>query len=494
LLRDIAPLLAREPHPAKQDMALTPSSPLPAAVLNRPKTGFGIPVRRWLLEEDRKFEITNQKLNERGLRSWTRLIYSAHVSGRADSLTLARAGVRHSPRRPARFATWRKILVFRIGQLGDTIAALPAMWTIRQQFPRAELTLLCDRHPDKQYVFGPDLLRGSGLFEKFEFYPVRNEMVAPFVRTRDMVALLARLRKEHYDALVYLSPSARSRLQILRDERFFRLAGIKEFIGTGGFSPPPTRVPGHTLAEVPHESEMLLARLAAADLPIPPVEQGCTALGLGATEEQAVRDWLGGLPPDGGRPWVAFGPGSKMPAKRWPAYRYAEVGNELIRRHDLWPVIFGGVEDAEGGDQLLAQWGRGYNAAGRLSLRGAAQALHRCLFYVGNDTGTMHLAAAAGIPCVAVFSARDWPGRWYPYGPGHHVLRACVECEGCGLIECVERRMECLTRITIGQVLAECQAVLGETARRQDDRTTDGGLQDYGLRDDGLRDNKTLRL
>ena len=72
----------------------------------------------------------------------------------------------------------------------------------------------------------------------------------------------------------------------------------------------------------------------------------------------------------------------------------------------------------------------------------------------------MHLAAAAGISCVAIFSAREWPGMWFPYGAGHRVFRSNIECECCQLVECIERQNECLNRITVEQVLNGCEEVL----------------------------------
>jgi ADP-heptose:LPS heptosyltransferase len=151
-----------------------------------------------------------------------------------------------------------------------------------------------------------------------------------------------------------------------------------------------------------------------------------------------------------------------MPAKRWPIDRFAEVGQKLIEQFDIWPIVFGGVEDADDAEFLLRAWGRGHNAAGQLSLRGSAAGLKHCRLYVGNDTGTMHLAASVGTPCIAIFSARDFPGRWYPYGDGHQVLRASIDCEGCGLVECLDRKNECLNRITVPAVLAACESILAE--------------------------------
>src|SRR5439155_3240750 len=277
--------------------------------------------------------------------------------------------------------------VFRIGQLGDTIAALPAMWAIREHFKDAELTLLCDRHPDKTYVFGPDLLRGSGLFQHFDFYPVRDNSISSLRRAQDMLRLLRRLKRAKFDTVVYLSPSARTRMQIARDARFFRLAGIRNFIGTDGFSALPPHAPGQPLEEVPHEAELLLARLAASGIPIPPAGHGSMDLRLGESEEAEFRNWLDresrrqkpespisasdfhrseqrvsstfpslpSLPSVksgttlvsafsfqlSAFPFVAFAPGSKMPAKRWPLGRFVEVGRALIDRFDICPITFG---------------------------------------------------------------------------------------------------------------------------------------------------------
>lgn len=69
LLRAIGPLLAQENLPGKQDMALTPTHPLPSAILNRGKTGFSIPVQEWLKDSDHPTH------NERGLRGWAKEVY-----------------------------------------------------------------------------------------------------------------------------------------------------------------------------------------------------------------------------------------------------------------------------------------------------------------------------------------------------------------------------------------------------------------------------------
>jgi ADP-heptose:LPS heptosyltransferase len=122
--------------------------------------------------------------------------------------------------------------------------------------------------------------------------------------------------------------------------------------------------------------------------------------------------------------------------------------------------VFGGEEDRVIGDWLLERWGRGYNAAGSLGLRASLSAIKRCKMFFGNDTGTMHMAAAVSVPCVAIFSSRERPGLWFPHGEGHRVFRSQIECEGCGLVECIERQNECLKRIAVTEVLEACGEIL----------------------------------
>jgi ADP-heptose:LPS heptosyltransferase len=158
---------------------------------------------------------------------------------------------------------------------------------------------------------------------------------------------------------------------------------------------------------------------------------------------------------------IGVGPGSKWASKIWPEENYAKVGRRLFSNDThAYPIVFGGPTDQALGDRLLRTWGRGANAAGKLSPRQAAAALSRCELYLGNDTGTMHLAASVGTRCVAIMSAQDWPGRWYPYGEHHVVLRTNVPCEGCQLKVCEREALRCLTSITVEEVVSACCQIL----------------------------------
>jgi asparagine synthase (glutamine-hydrolysing) len=451
LLREIAPLLASPHPPGKRDLALSPRTLLPDAVLTRPKTGFAMPVREWLLQS---FDPLAAK--ERGLRGWARYVHGefAEASGAATSV-LRRKHLGRSRR--SGHPENSRIVVYRIGQLGDTIVALPAMWAIRENFPDAKLTLLCDQHPHTNYILASGLLRDAGIFDDFMAYPVGKLGTGT---TRRATELLKQLRERKFDTLVYLAPSARSPVRVRRDSWFFRAAGIRTLIGMSGFPRFHPKTRDIPLEALPRESELLLLRLRESGLRVS-LQHPRFDLGLDEKELNEVNAWLAAQSQnDGERRWIAVGPGSKMPAKQWPLENYDAVVRDLIGAFDIWPIVFGGPEDREIGAGLIERWGRGYNAAGALDVRAAGVALKRCQLYLGNDTGTMHLAAAAGVRCVAIFSSRERPGLWYPAGPGNRVFRSQIDCEGCGLKVCVTRNIECLRRIDHQSVFAACAELL----------------------------------
>ncbi len=355
-----------------------------------------------------------------------------------------------------------KILIFRIGFLGDTLVSLPAISVIREKFPDAGLFLLSQRVINDKRVIGNEIFDGSGIFEDYIGYPVDHRFIGKFLLPFYFLKLSIQLKKSNFDKLVYLSPSRRTKYQIVRDRFFFNLVGIKEFIGMEGFQQILKKVPGKSLPEGWHEADLLLDRLRASGFNVPPRLSGKMDLNLNENEEERLQKILSQFPGTNDRRWLGIGPGGKKQVSIWPSERYLETVRKLIEKYKVWPVIFGGEDDREIGEELVKAWGCGYNLAGVLPVRLSALALRRCQLYLGNDTGTIHLAALAKVPCVGIYSSHEYPGRWYPYGVGHKVFRTPIECEGCGLFECIEKKKECILSIRVEEVLKACEVVLDQ--------------------------------
>ncbi len=257
------------------------------------------------------------------------------------------------------------------------------------------------------------MLRESNLIDNFVTYTVDHSTWGHCLSHLRKIALMLRLRAERFDTLVYLAPRLGMPGSVRRD---CRAAGIHTFIGMEGLWELPTRRQGEPLPPMVHVADQLLARLAASGISVPDVGHGCMDLNLCEDDEQQAATWLQGQHGGLRQGFIAVAPGSNRPVNIWPCERYEAVVRRLIECFDIWPIVFGGVRDREVGEQLIKAWGRGYVAAGPLGVRAAAVVLKRCFLYLGNDTGTMHLAAAVGVPCIAVFSARNPPRKWDPYG------------------------------------------------------------------------------
>jgi ADP-heptose:LPS heptosyltransferase len=348
-----------------------------------------------------------------------------------------------------------RVLIYRVGHLGDTVIALPALQATRQTFGTAHIALLGNAYVGKDRVTARDVLP-KGLIDEWLTYPSNDGRTNPV----DMTRLLTFLRAHRFDLLVYLAPRLRRSFEVKRDLAFFRLAGIRSVIGQTGFEYLREKRSGESLSTVEHEADHLLHRLSLSGIAVPPRKPNIDLM-LTSEEQGDGERWLHDqLIGYAATDLVGFGAGSKWPSKIWPEERFAEVGRRLIQEKNVYPLVFGGPEDRELANRLILDWGRGSNAAGVLPPRQAAAALSRCAMYVGNDTGTMHLAAAVSRPCVAIMSAQDWPGRWDPYGEGHTVLRKQVPCEGCMLQICEHEGLRCLKEIGVDEVVDACIQML----------------------------------
>jgi len=131
-------------------------------------------------------------------------------------------------------------------------------------------------------------------------------------------------------------------------------------------------------------------------------------------------------------------------AKRWPMERFAEVANALPQVE--W-VLFGAPGEAAMGEQLASMIrGKHLNLVGKTSLDDLIHCLRECTLLVSNDTGTMHLAAALGVPTVSIFGSTE-PILTGPLGPQHTIVRHHVPCSPCFKRECPFGHYDCMTGV-----------------------------------------------
>jgi len=337
----------------------------------------------------------------------------------------------------------KRVLIYRLGSLGDTVVVLPTLHLVARTFPNAERLMLTNLPVHAKAPAASAIIGESGLVDGYLSYPVGTRSAAT------LAWLWLQIRRFRPQVLVYLK-KPRDNKVVLRDQRFFRTCGIRKIIGL----PLGDRATNLRVGPALWESEASrLARsvneLGAIDLNDP------AAWDLRLTAEELSRAEMA-LKPTGGRPLIACGPGTKMHAKDWGTANWSALMATLAMKfpgHTV--VLIGAREEREACEHVAAAWqGNSINLCGELAPRERAAVLRRAELFLGPDSGQMHLAAAAGIPCVIAFSARTKPGIWFPHGKGHRVLYRTLDCVGCKLETCIEQRKRCLTSITVDDMLA----------------------------------------
>ena len=174
-----------------------------------------------------------------------------------------------------------------------------------------------------------------------------------------------------------------------------------------------------------------------------------------AAQRLSAHGWTPGTRLIGLAPGAAFGG-----AKRWPPERFAEVSASLAASHGAATVIVGSAADEPAAWAIAQELGkiagRGsapgpINLAGRTTLPQLAAVLAQCAAFVSNDSGAMHVAAAAGVPVIALFGPTN-ERETAPLGARAAVLSAQVWCRPCMLRECpLDHR--CMTGISAADVV-----------------------------------------
>ncbi len=274
-----------------------------------------------------------------------------------------------------------KILFVTSTRIGDAVLSTGLLSYLMERHPDAQVTVACGVLPAPLFAPAPGVVR---------VIPVtKRALSAHWLRLWGQVAGTA------WDLVVDLRGSALAWLLAARARKVWR---------------------AHRASGCKVEA---LGRLLDLDPPPAPVLWTTPA-----HDDAAAR-----AIPAGG-PVLALGPSANWGPKTWPAERFTELLDRLTGAGGIMPgariAVFGGPGERDGIAPVLAAipQARRIDLVGTLDLVTVAAALRRCAFYVGNDSGLMHMAAATGIPTLGLFG----PSRPALYAPwGAHCAVAATE-------------------------------------------------------------------
>ena len=284
-------------------------------------------------------------------------------------------------------AETERILVIKHSALGDFVLATASFQAIRRHHPGARIVLLTT----EPFVA---LAEASGLFDDIWVDPRGN-----LTRPAALIGVLARIRQGQFARVYDLQRSQRTAtyFRLLR----LSLLGRRPPDWVGPAPGASHRTSGHT--ERRHIAEREAEQLRAAG-----VEVGAPDLGFLDSDLTPfdLPERIALLVP-GGAP--------HRPAKRWPVPNFAELGRYLAGQ-GITPVLIGTSAEAKEIAQIREACPAARDLHGRTGFADLAALGRRALVAVGNDTGPMHLIAAAGGPSVVLFSHESDPERISPRG------------------------------------------------------------------------------
>lgn len=364
----------------------------------------------------------------------------------------------------------KRVLLYRLGSLGDHLVALPCYRLVRRAFPEAERRLLTNIPVMNKAAAAEAVLDGSGLVDGYLTYVVGERSLPALLK------LAWTVRRWKPDVLVYLA-GARGEKAARRDRMFFWLCGIRQQVGL----PLTEELQRHRSLEMRNgtpwfEQEGLRLARCVAELGDAAVDDPASwSPGLTDEEQQSGRELV---KPFGGIPFFAFSLGTKAQSNQWGGglegtARWQQLLSKLAA---AWPgyglAILGAGDEQEISESVAEAWrsvpgaGPAVNLCGAARPRVSAAVIEQAVMFFGHDSGPAHMAAAVGTPVLGIYSSRMMPGEWIPNGEHVRVVLHWVECGGCHLETCVVQGKKCILSIGVEEAWQATQEHLTKMQER----------------------------
>ena len=341
-----------------------------------------------------------------------------------------------------------KLLIRATNWVGDAIMALPALRLVRERFPEAHIAILA-----LPYV--AQIYDRQGIADELMVYDRKGEHSGLRGRSR----LAAALRAKKFDTALLLQNAFDAAWIAWR-------GGIPERIGYDRDARGlllTQAIPVPKRGEIPaHEKYYYLELLRRAGWldKLPEIPE--ISLRVADEDSQRAEGKLRSLGVRAGALRIAVAAGASYgSAKCWPPERFAEALNQMRRERDADVILFGTPAEAVVAAAIAGALGQpALDLTGKTLIGELPALLKCCSVFLGNDSGAMHVAAAVGLPVVAVFGPTD-PDGTAPVTRRCTVVQQKPYCSPC-FLRCCPPDHRCMTAISPGRVGDSLRSVLVE--------------------------------
>jgi heptosyltransferase-2 len=358
-------------------------------------------------------------------------------------------------------ASPKKILIIRLGAIGDILLATPLIRALRQKHPQAKL----------------DFVVKADFAEVLRHHPEIDHLyeLNPAGGWAELRSLGKRLQHERYDVVLDIHKNFRSRYLAYAAKPRRVLRHRKHVLRRWLFI--KTKI--NFMREIPPIYQRYLAAATPLGIMAAPASGSERLLELFWTdkEEQEAERALAGNRWQPNVPLIGLAPGAGYFTKRWPPEYFGELAASFMRSGNQ-VVILGGpqdvglakivaqrVEPAQNLSADVAQMRkRLIDLTGALSLLASAAVIKRCQLLVANDSGLMHVAEAVGTPLIAIFGSTTRELGFSPQLAASRVVEnsdlACRPCSHLGYRQCPRGHFRCMREILPGQIRAITQELM----------------------------------
>ncbi len=331
-----------------------------------------------------------------------------------------------------------RILIKAVNWLGDLVISLPAMRAVRRSNPQAHIAVLVRR--DLASFFA-----GATWIDEVIPYERRRGVVG----INDHLEIIRQLRRRRFTLAILFPRSFEAALWPAL-AAIPRRAGVSAD-GRGWLLTARAAIDTHNPNR--HQAQAYLDMLRETLGIIGDIDD--VLLEASPPAQTSMRAWLTTRRRAPDTPLIALAPGAAYgPAKQWPAESYSALIDALSVGHGAECVLLGAPTERGLCTEIAAasQYGA-VVAAGETSIEQAIALLSLCQGFVGNDSGSMHIAGALGIPTVGIFGSTN-PVRTGPLGPHTRVLYRGIDCSPCLQRTCQFGHYNCLREITPSEAAA----------------------------------------
>ena len=326
------------------------------------------------------------------------------------------------------------ILIRATNWVGDAILALPALRAVRQEFQKARISILA-----RPYV--ADLYREQDVADELIPYDLQHGHHGWRRRKR----LIEELRAKRFDTALLLQNAFEAAWIAWRAGIPKRIGYARDARGLLLTNSVPVPKPGEI---PPHEKFYYLELLRRIGWIKSLPDEPFITLKISSERKKNAMERLleAGVRPTALR--IAIGAGASYgSAKCWPPERFAEVASRLQAQLEADVILFGAAGEGAVAHVIAAGMKRKpVDLTGKTAIGDLPALLSHCHIFLGNDSGAMHVAAAVGLPVVAVFGPTD-PNGTRPVTPCSTIVQQKVYCSPCFLRRCPTDH-RCMTSVT----------------------------------------------